>query len=81
MTNEVTEVAKDTAPSRETKRSFAIVALVFSFGIISYVTVVGDPGNTLHQSALSWGFTMAMFVMGAYAFSASYDKFVERKWK
>ena len=75
------EVTKDTAPTRETKRSFAIAALVFSFMVISYVTVVGDPANSLHQSALSWGFTMGMFVMGAYAFSASYDNFVERKWK
>ncbi len=75
------DITKPEGPSRETKRSFAIAALVFSFATISYVVVVGDPGNTLHQSALSWGFTMAMFVMGAYAFSASYDKFVERKWK
>jgi len=75
------EITKPLGPSRETKRSFAIAALLFSFAVISYVTVVGDPTNSLHESALSWGFTMAMFVMGAYAFSASYDKFVERKWK
>jgi hypothetical protein len=75
------EIAKDTAPSRETKRSFAIAALLFSFATISYVVVAGDPTNSLHQSALSWGFTMAMFVMGVYAFSVSYDNFVVRKWK
>lgn len=71
---------ENTAPTRETKRSFAIAALVFSFATISYVVVAGDPTNSLHQSALSWGFTMAMFVMGVYAFSVSYDQFIINKF-
>ena len=71
---------ENTAPTRETKRFFAIAALVFSFVTISYAVVVGDPANSLHQSALSWGFTMAMFVMGVYAFSVSYDRFIIKKF-
>ena len=71
----------DSAPTRKTRRRFAIAALLFSFIVIGYVTYDGDPNNTLHQAALSWAFSMAMFVMGAYAFSATYDKFIEHKWK
>lgn len=72
---------ENNAPTRKTRRIFAAVGLMFSFLVISYVTYGGDPGNTLHQSALSWAFSMAMFIMGAYAFSASFDTLVERKWK
>jgi hypothetical protein len=69
------------APTRKTRRIFAGIGLLFSFFIISYVIYAGDPSNSLHQSSLSWAFSMAMFVMGAYAFSASFDTLVERKWK
>ena len=71
----------DVAPTRKTRRIFAVIGLMFSFFIISYVIYAGDPNNSLHQSSLSWAFSMAMFIMGAYAFSASFDILVERKWK
>ena len=70
-----------TTPTRKTRRIFAAAGLMFSFLIISYVTYAGEASNSLHQSSLSWAFTMAMFIMGAYAFSASFDTLVERKWK
>ncbi len=69
------------APTRKTRRWFAIAALTFSFLIISYITYAGDPNNVLHESSLSWAFSLVMFVMGAYAFSATSDKFIDHKWK
>lgn len=42
-------------PSRRTRRNIVVVTLFVMWAIIWYVVTQGDPSNSLHQSALSWG--------------------------
>lgn len=79
MTEEVKQ--ESSLPTRKTRRIFSAVAGIFSLLLIVAIVCIGDPDNSLHQSALSWAFSMSMFVMAAYVFSAGYDKFIEHKWK
>jgi hypothetical protein len=40
-----------------------IGVLVFAIGIIVYALLAGDPDNSLHQSAMSWSYTLVIFTM------------------
>ena len=40
-----------------------IGVLLFAIGIIIFTILSGDPHNSLHQSALSWSYTLVIFTM------------------
>lgn len=46
------------------------VSLTFSLGLIIYLVWDGNPENSLHQSALSWGFTILGVLLAGVGFSA-----------
>jgi hypothetical protein len=68
-----TEPIERWTPRRRTRRGIAIGTLVGCGLIIFYTVIHGDPGNTLHQSALSWAFTLAGATIGGYIFGAVWD--------
>ena len=45
---------------------FSIFTMIFSTCIIIYLIIKGVPENLLHQSALSWSFTLMSAVLAAY---------------
>lgn len=60
-------------PKRSTRRKIVYATLSFCAFTIFNVIVLGDPENTLHQSALSWAFTLAAATIGGYIFGAVWD--------
>ncbi len=60
-------------PRRRTRRAIVVATLTFCSSIIIYVVVSGDPANSLHQSALSWAFTLCGATIGGYIFGAVWD--------
>ena len=61
------------APSRSTRRAIVVCTIVFCAIVIGYVVALGDPANSLHQSALSWAFTLAGATLGSYIFGSVWD--------
>ena len=60
-------------PRRRTRRRITVCTLLGCGAIIFYVIGYGEPANTLHQSALSWAFTLAGATIGGYLFGAIWD--------
>jgi ABC-type antimicrobial peptide transport system permease subunit len=60
-------------PSRTNRKNFVIATILFCWGLVGYIVFAGDPQNSLHQSALSWGFMLMASVIFAYVFGAVID--------
>jgi hypothetical protein len=43
----------------------ALAVLVFCLGTIAWLILNGSPTNSLHQSALSWSYTIILVTMAA----------------
>lgn len=43
----------------------AVAVLLFCVGTIAWLLLKGDPANSLHQSALSWSYTIILVAMAA----------------
>ncbi len=74
-TNDVVTVNGIPLPSSGTRVWFSAITVAFCFLIISLVTWMGDPTNTLHTSALAWAFSTTIFVLGGFIFGAVYDNY------
>ena len=61
---------ESTAPRRSTRRTIVYVTLVFCYALIAATAWLGDADNSLHQSVLSWAFSLSIFVIGGYIFGA-----------
>jgi len=48
-------------------------SLLFCWALIAYITVKGDPANSLHTSAMSWAFFSWLAVFGGYVFGAAWE--------
>lgn len=62
-------------PSRTTRKNIVTVTIVACWVLIGYLIVFGSAQNSLHQSALSWGFTLMGATIFAYVFGAVLDNF------
>lgn len=62
-------------PSRSTRRGIVIFTLLFCSAIILLIVLKGTPGNSLHDSALSWAFATYTATVFAYVFGAVLDTF------
>lgn len=60
-------------PTRSTRRNIVIGVLLFSWALITWIVLKGDPANTLHQSAMAWSFATSIGVIFAYVFGAVLD--------
>jgi len=61
------------APTRRTRRIIVSVTLAYCYATIGLILVFGSQDNSLHQSALSWAFSLSMFVIAGYIFGAVFD--------
>lgn len=63
--------------SRQWRMMTSGIAQVFCFYIIAWTTLYGTAGNSLHASAQSWAFTLAMVLLvgeAAVLFMPSWTK-------
>lgn len=69
-------------PKRSTRRKIVYGTLIYCALVIAGVLIFGTPGNTLHESGLSWAFATFIGVVFAYVFGAVFDNWtVWRKEK
>jgi hypothetical protein len=59
----------------KTRRSIIVVSLVYIYSLIAYLLIVGNPENSLHQSALSWSFIASLGIIFAYSFGIIINKY------
>lgn len=62
-------------PSRKTRKGIVIYTLLFCSLLICLLLFKGTPGNTLHESALAWSFSVYAGVVFAYVFGAVIDTY------
>ena len=62
-------------PSYQVAKNIVTFSLLFSWATIAALLIRGDAANSLHQSALSWSYTTALAVIGAYCFDVYFGKF------
>lgn len=62
-------------PTRRQRKRMVLGMMLFCAGIVTYVTIWGDPSNSLHTSALAWAFGAAVATLFAYVFGAVADNF------
>lgn len=70
MADDTTAPGVTEAFSKRVRLNFASLSLAYCFGLISYLVWRGAPGNSLHESALSWAFIVAGGVLGGIGFGA-----------
>lgn len=62
-------------PSRKTRKGIVIYTMLFCTLLICALLFKGTPGNTLHESALAWAFSVYAGVVFAYVFGAVIDTY------
>ena len=62
-------------PTRRTRKRLVYLTLFVCTILIGATTFWGNPANTLHVSAQSWGFGLFGAVIFAYVFGAVIDNF------
>ena len=62
-------------PSRKTRKNIVVYTMLFCTLLISVLLYKGTPGNTLHESALAWSFSVYAGVVFAYVFGAVIDTY------
>lgn len=60
-------------PNRSTRKRFVIYMLLFCGFVIGYTIGWGNPGNSLHVSAMAWAWGVAATTFFAYVFGAVID--------
>jgi len=64
---------QENMPKRSTRRNIVYGVLIFCCLLIGYIVYTGDADNTLHQSTLSWAFSLSGFVIAGYVFGQVVD--------
>lgn len=61
-------------PSRTTRKAMVAGVLFGCAVLIGFVVGWGDPQNTLHQSGMSWAFSLSGAMLGGYLFGATWER-------
>lgn len=63
-------MSEEDAPSARSAWNVRIIfgsaALAFCLAVISFIVVKGTPGNSLHDSALSWSFMLVIAILAGF---------------
>lgn len=78
MENTVTEIPPEYVASSQTRRRIVVSGLFFTWGIIIWCILKGDPDNSLHTSALAWSFTTNMVLTFAYSFGTMVQNYFKK---
>lgn len=73
MAEETTTVNGIPLPRRSTRRKFVMAMLIFCGLVITLVTALGNPENSLHTSSLAWAWAVAAVTFAGYVFGAVVD--------
>ena len=76
--SEITELDKEYVASNTTRRRIVVTSLLFTWALIGLIVWQGDPNNSLHSSALAWGFVANMAVLFAYSFGIVIQKYFSK---
>lgn len=76
--SEITELDKEYVASTTTRRRIVVTSLLFTWALIGLIVWKGDPANSLHSSALAWGFVANMAVLFAYSFGIVIQKYFSK---
>lgn len=76
--SEITELDKEYVASTTTRRRIVVTSLLFTWALIGLIVGYGDPNNSLHSSALAWGFVANMAVLFAYSFGIIVQKYFSK---
>ncbi len=76
--SEFTELDKEYVASTTTRRRIVVTSLLFTWALIGLIVWQGDPNNSLHSSALAWGFVANMAVLFAYSFGIVIQKYFSK---
>ena len=78
MSEELARIESEYVASTSTRRRIAVSSLLFTWTLISLLVWDGDPANSLHTSALTWGFVANMAVLFAYSFGIVIQKYFSK---
>lgn len=78
MSEEVTRIESEYVASTTTRRRIVVSSLLFTWALIGLIVWRGDPANSLHSSALAWGFVANMAVLFAYSFGIVIQKYFSK---
>ena len=78
MSEEVTRIESEYVASTTTRRRIVVSSLLFTWALIGLIVWRGDPANSLHSSALAWGFVANMVVLFAYSFGIVIQKYFSK---
>ena len=62
----------------KTRQRLVIISLLFTYSLILWIVLSGDPANSLHSSALAWSFGTNIAVMFAYSFGTLLTKYLAK---
>lgn len=65
--------------SKDTRKWITVVSVLYCFGLAGVTTFWGQAGNTLHESAQSWAFVTAIFVISGSVFGQVLDNFISNR--
>lgn len=78
MENAVTVISPEYVASDDTRRRIVVSGILFTWVIISWCILKGDPANSLHTSALAWSFTTNMVLTFAYSFGTMVQDYFKK---
>ena len=78
VSEEVTRIESEYVASTTTRRRIVVSSLLFTWALIGLLVWNGDPSNSLHTSALAWGFVANMAVLFAYSFGIVIQKYFSK---
>lgn len=78
MSEEVARIESEYVASTSTRRRIVVTSLLFTWVLIGLLVWKGDPANSLHTSALAWGFVANMVVLFAYSFGIVIQKYFSK---
>lgn len=78
MSDEITKIDSDYVASVTTRRRIVVTSLLFTWALIGLIVWKGDASNSLHASALAWGFVANMAVLFAYSFGIVVQRYFSK---
>ena len=78
MSEEVTRIESEYVASTSTRRRMVVSSLLFTWALICLLVWKGDPANSLHTSALAWGFVANTAILFAYSFGIVIQKYFSK---
>ena len=74
----MTDISSEYVASSPTRRRIVVSSLLFSWGLILWLVMKGNPDNSLHTSSLAWSYTYNTVVLFAYTFGTMINDYFKK---